>query len=272
MRSMLPPHAASAGHALQRAGVDLGSQHGHRGAARACRATSASTSGIDGTSTPEPSRRRASAAARAVQPRPAPAPPRRRAAGGRAPAPAPRRATSTPARPARRTVARQCRDRLATHRHQVRRPASPRVGLTASATSFSADPTLPLDPTADHAGRHAGHHAAVRDHAAHDRTGGHHDVLADLRARQDDDVGPQPAARTDAHRRLGRPLPPDRLDRVLVGVVLVGDVDVGPGLDVVTDLDRPVADDVRPPADDAAAADATPPGRSASPGRAPCPP
>ena len=44
-------------------------------------------------------------------------------------------------------------------------------------------------------------------------------------------------------------------DGVLVGVVLVGDVDVGAGLDVVTDDDLPVADDVRPPPDEAAAAD-----------------
>ena len=54
---------------------------------------------------------------------------------------------------------------------------------------------------------------------------------------------------------LGRPLAPDRLDRVLVGVVLVRDVDVGTGLDVVADHDLPVADDVRAPPDEAAAAD-----------------
>ena len=54
---------------------------------------------------------------------------------------------------------------------------------------------------------------------------------------------------------LGRPLAPDRLDRVLVGVVLVGDVDVGPRLDVVADHDLPVADDVRAAPDEAAAAD-----------------
>ena len=48
---------------------------------------------------------------------------------------------------------------------------------------------------------------------------------------------------------------PIGLDRVLVGVVLVRDVDVGPGLDVVADDDLPVAHDVRAPADQAAAAD-----------------
>ncbi len=68
-------------------------------------------------------------------------------------------------------------------------------------------------------------------------------------------VGAQPAARPDANRRLGRPLAPDGHDRVLVGVVLVGDVDVGTGLDVVTDDDLPVPHDVRSPADEATAAD-----------------
>ena len=85
--------------------------------------------------------------------------------------------------------------------------------------------------------------------------GGHHDVLADLRPRQDDRVGAEPAARADANRGFGRPLAPYRLDRVLVGMVLIRDVDVRPGLDVVADHDLPVADDVRAATDQAAAAD-----------------
>ena len=122
-------------------------------------------------------------------------------------------------------------------------------------TFFSVTQPAPSTQRLTMRGRHAGDHAAVGDLAAHDRAGGHHDVLADLRPGEDHGVGAQPAARADAHRRLGRPLPPDGLDRVLVGVVLVGDVDVGAGLDVVADHDLPVAHDVRAAADEAAAAD-----------------
>ena len=85
--------------------------------------------------------------------------------------------------------------------------------------------------------------------------GGHDHVLPDLGPGQDDHVGPEPAPRSDAHARLGGPLSPDGFDRVLVGVVLVGDVHVGPGLDVIADFDRPVPDDVRPAADHTAAPD-----------------
>jgi hypothetical protein len=47
----------------------------------------------------------------------------------------------------------------------------------------------------------------------------------------------------------------DDLVGVLVPVVLVGDVDVGTGVDVVPDLHVEVADDVTPPADHAPVAD-----------------
>src|SRR5690606_25767754 len=43
--------------------------------------------------------------------------------------------------------------------------------------------------------------------------------------------------------------------RVVVGVVLIGDVDVGAGEDVVADLDRLMADDVRAAPDGAPATD-----------------
>jgi hypothetical protein len=48
----------------------------------------------------------------------------------------------------------------------------------------------------------------------------------------------------------------DDLVGILVTVVLIGDVDVGAGVDVVTDLDVEVADDVTASADHAAVADA----------------
>ena len=126
--------------------------------------------------------------------------------------------------------------------------------LTASSVLL-ADPALPLDPAAHDARRDTGDDAAVGDVAAHHRARRHHDVLADPRPGQDDGVGAEPAARADVDRRLGRPLPPDRFDRIEVGVVLVGDVDVRAGLDVVADDDLPVADDVRTAPDDAAAPD-----------------
>ena len=48
----------------------------------------------------------------------------------------------------------------------------------------------------------------------------------------------------------------DDLVGILVAVVLIGDVDVGAGVDVITDLDIEVADDVAAAADHAAVADA----------------
>ena len=103
---------------------------------------------------------------------------------------------------------------LPAHRHQERGERR-RSGHRTAPTSFSVDPAAcPRTQRLHDARRHAGDHAAVRDLATHHGTGGHHDVLADLRPGEDDGVGTQPAARADAHRRLGRPLPADRLDRV----------------------------------------------------------
>ena len=55
--------------------------------------------------------------------------------------------------------------------------------VTDGMTSFSVTQPAPSTQRLTDAGRHAGDHAAVGDLAAHDRPGGHHDVLADLRAR-----------------------------------------------------------------------------------------
>src|SRR5690606_1073696 len=67
------------------------------------------------------------------------------------------------------------------------------------------------------------HHRARRDHA----------VAAQGHAGQDHRVRADPGARADADRSLGGPLVPDRGVGVGVAVVLVGDVDVGAGEDVV---------------------------------------
>ena len=71
---------------------------------------------------------------------------------------------------------------------------------------------------------------------------------------EDDDVGTEPAPRTDLDPSLHRPLPTDRLVEQLVGVILIGDVDVGTGLNLVAEFDRPVADDVRATPDNASLA------------------
>ena len=65
----------------------------------------------------------------------------------------------------------------------------------------------------------------------------------------------QPAPTTDADRDIGRPLLVHHAVGVLVAVVLVGDVHIRPGVDVVTHLDLKMSDDVAPPADHAAVAD-----------------
>ncbi len=76
----------------------------------------------------------------------------------------------------------------------------------------------------------------------------------------------------DADRAVDRELAADRGVRVLVAVVLVGDVDVRAGPDVIADRHRLVRHDVAAPADHAPVADREhgPAGRG--PGRAACPP
>ena len=71
---------------------------------------------------------------------------------------------------------------LAAHRHQERRRCVLVRGHD-SATSFSVTHPAPSTQRLHDPRGHAGHHAAVRDLAAHHRTRRHDDVLADLRAR-----------------------------------------------------------------------------------------
>ena len=216
---------------------------------------------------PPPAKRCASASRTGSTVGGAPCPPPRRAAAGRAPGPAPRR-------PPRRRAAASAANR----RSAMPGPSCPltvtrirrrRRRRHGRATSFSVDPP---EPSTQRCTMRAGTPATTQRSGISPRTTAPAATTTCspiCAPGQDHRVGPEPAARADADRRLGRPLAPDGLDRVLVGVVLVRDVDVGPGLDVVADHDLPVAHDVRAPADEAAAADATRPGRSASPGPAP---
>ena len=78
---------------------------------------------------------------------------------------------------------------------------------------------------------------------------------ADAGARQHHRAEPQPRPGAHHHRTLGHDLAGDRQIEVLVPVVLVRDVDVVAGPDVVADLDRQVPDDAAPLADQAAITD-----------------
>jgi hypothetical protein len=102
---------------------------------------------------------------------------------------------------------------------------------------------------------HAGDHAPVGDIATDHGAGRDHHVAADPGARQDDRARAKPRARADADRAVHRELAADRGVRVLVAVVLVGDVDVRAGPDVVADRHVLVRHDVTTPADHAAVAD-----------------
>jgi hypothetical protein len=91
--------------------------------------------------------------------------------------------------------------------------------------------------------------------APHDGAGTHHHVPTQAASRKDHHPGTQPAAGADADRVVTRPLEVDGFVGVLVAVVLVGDVHVGTGVDVVADVDLEVADDVAAASDHAAIAD-----------------
>src|SRR5215469_7527171 len=101
-----------------------------------------------------------------------------------------------------------------------------------------------------------GDHAPVRHPATDHRACGDHHVPPDARAGKHDGPRAEPASRADGHRRVARPLPPDRQLGIGVAVVLVGDVDVRAGVDVIPDHNGAVGDDVAAPADNAAVTDA----------------
>ena len=109
---------------------------------------------------------------------------------------------------------------------------------------------------ADDAGGHARDHGVIGYlDAGHDRARRDHHVLADARAGQHDRAVPEPAATADRDRLVLPHLRPDRQVEILVAVVLVGDVHVVTGPDVVADLDAFVADDPDPLAERAPVAD-----------------
>ncbi len=92
----------------------------------------------------------------------------------------------------------------------------------------------------------------VGEGAADDGARAHHHVPSETRPWQDDDPGAEPRPVTDVHGDIIRPLGMHHGIGVRVAVILVGDIDVGPGVDVVTDLEVEVADDVAAAADHAA--------------------
>ncbi len=91
--------------------------------------------------------------------------------------------------------------------------------------------------------------------AANDGTGGDGDVPADVGAREHDHARRQPAAGADADRGLGDPLLSDGKVDVVVAMVVVGDVHVGSGGDVVLDDDAQATVDRASPPDVAPIAD-----------------
>jgi hypothetical protein len=95
----------------------------------------------------------------------------------------------------------------------------------------------------------------VRERASDDRTGTDDRVPAEFCAREDDDPGTEPAPVADVNRDIGRPLGVDHGIGIGVAVVLVGDVDVRAGVDVVSDLEVEVSDDVAAAADHASVTD-----------------
>lgn len=96
----------------------------------------------------------------------------------------------------------------------------------------------------------------VGEGATDDGAGAHHHVPSETRPRQNHDAGAEPTPVTDVHGDIIRPLGVHHSIGVRIPVVLVGDIDVWPSVDVVTDLEVEVADDVATPADHAAITDA----------------
>src|SRR5215467_13828585 len=111
-------------------------------------------------------------------------------------------------------------------------------------------PAITADVLADHFGRNPRDYTAIGHCPAYHRTGRDHHIPADYGARQDDHPGTQPASGTDRNGRVGWPLAADGQVGVGVTVVLVGDVHIRAGVDVIADRDRVVGDDMAAPADD----------------------
>jgi hypothetical protein len=96
----------------------------------------------------------------------------------------------------------------------------------------------------------------VGERATDDGTRAHDHVPSETSPRKDDHPGSEPAPVADAHGNVARPLGVHHGIGIRVAVVLIGHVDVGAGVHVVTDLEVEVPHDVAPPADHAPVADA----------------
>ncbi len=129
-------------------------------------------------------------------------------------------------------------------------------GVAAPAHPSRPGQIAPHDP-----GGHAGDDAEVGERAPHHRAGPDHHVAPQLGPREHHHTGAEPAAGSDADGHVARPLRVHHLVGALVPVVLVGDVHVGTGVDIVPDVHLEVPDDVAPASDHAAVPDASPPGR-----------
>ncbi len=88
------------------------------------------------------------------------------------------------------------------------------------------------------------HHASVWDITRDDRSGADHYVTTDTGSWQDDCSGADPGARPDDYAFVHWPLNAYGQFRVFVSMVLICDIDVRPGLDIVSDDHTGMRDNV----------------------------
>ena len=169
---------------------------------------------------------------------------------GARPAPVP---DGAPAPPARRTA----RPRRTAPPVGRSLPVRRRTTVRDRATRWSRcrAPTPSRDVTAHHPGGYAGDHAVVGEGASDDGPGPHDHVLSHVVPGRITTPVPNQLPVPITDRDVVRPLGMDHLVRILVTMVLVGDVDVRAGVDVITDLELKMADDVATPTDHASVAD-----------------
>jgi hypothetical protein len=95
----------------------------------------------------------------------------------------------------------------------------------------------------------------IGERTPHDGSGAHHDVPSEHRPREYHHTGSQPTAAADPYRDIAWPLGMHNLVRILIAMVLIGDVHVGSGVDIVADLHLEMPDDMTAPTDHASITD-----------------